>query len=301
MPPRLALDPDPHSPARARAWICLELTELNRPELIESAQLALSELVTNAILHAQTPIQVSVLADGDRVRIEVQDGSPRRPATRTATGDALDPATVGHGIHIVEALATEWGVRRDRHRGKVVWFSPMASQDRGRNLLTHGSSTPPDHRSSRQPSAVVTLMDVPVRPTMHVRARYRDLRRELVLMTLQDHQDLDSVAHRFTHAACEIDRAGRVSLSGSKALDKAFEQGKDRVDLAYRVPIEAAPLYARLGELLAEANAYCLARQFLTLAATEPEQALRGWLVGEFVHQLNGDEPVPWTGPTDLE
>jgi anti-sigma regulatory factor (Ser/Thr protein kinase) len=301
VPPHLALDPDPHSPARARAWIGLELTQLNRPELIESAQLALSELVTNAILHAQTPIQVSVLAHGDRVRIEVQDGSPRRPATRTATRDALDPPTVGRGIHIVDALATEWGVRRDRHRGKVVWFSPIASQDRSRPLLTNPSSTRRDHRSSQQPSAVVMLMDVPVRPTMYVRARYRDLRRELVLMTLQDDQDLDSVAQRLTHAANEIDRAGRVRLSGTKALDEAFEQGKDRVDLAYRVPVAAAPLYASLGELLAEANAYCLARRLLTLAATEPEQALRGWLVGEFVSQLNGDEPVPWTGPIDLD
>jgi anti-sigma regulatory factor (Ser/Thr protein kinase) len=298
--PHLALDPDPHSPARAREWICLELTQLNRPELIESAQLALSELVTNAILHAQTPIQVSVLAHGDRVRIEVQDGSPRRPATRPATRDALDPPTVGRGIHIVEALAAEWGVRRDRHQGKVVWFSPIASQDRSQPL-TNPSSTRREHRSSRQPSAVVTLIDVPVRPTMYVRARYRDLRRELVLMTLQDDQDLDSVAHRFTQAANEIDRAGRVRLSRSKALDEAFEQGKDQVDLAYRVPIAAAPLYASLGELLAEANAYCLARRLLTLAATEPEQALRGWLVGEFVNQLKGDEPVPWTGRIDLD
>ena len=301
MPPRLALDPDPHSPARARAWICLELTQLNRPELIESAQLALSELVTNAILHAQTPIQVSVLTHGDSVRIEVQDGSPRHPATRGTSRDLLDPPTVGRGIHIVEALATEWGVRRDRHRGKVVWFSPIASPDRGQPTLTDRTSARRDRRLPGQPSAVVTLTDVPVRPAMYVRARYRDLRRELVLVTLQDDQDPYTVAHRLTHTANEIDRAGRVNLSGSRALDQAFEQGKDQVDLAYRLPIAAAGLYAMLGDLLVEANAYCLARRLLTLAASEQELALRAWLVGEFVNQLNGVDPVPWTGSVDLE
>ena len=43
-----------------------------------------------------------------------------------------------------------------------------------------------------------------------------------------------------------------------------------------------------------------LDRRLLTLAATEQEQALRVWLVGEFVNQLDGGEPVPWTGPIDL-
>jgi anti-sigma regulatory factor (Ser/Thr protein kinase) len=300
VPPRLALDLDSQSPARARAWICLELTQLNRPELIESSQLALSELVTNAILHAQTPIQVSVLTHGDSVRIEVQDGSPRRPATRTQSRDGLEPATVGRGIHIVEALAAEWGVRRDR-QGKVVWFSPIASRELSQPLLTAHDSARRDRQLPGQSSAVVTLMDVPVRPTMYVRARYRDLRRELVLISLQNDQDLDTVAHRLTQAADEIDCAGRVSLSGSRALDEAFEQGKDRVDLAYRAPVDAAPLYAKLGELLAEANAYCLSRRFLTLAASEQEQAVRAWLVGEFVNQLKGADPVPWTGPIEVE
>jgi anti-sigma regulatory factor (Ser/Thr protein kinase) len=301
VPLRLSLDPEPHSPARARAWICLELTQLNRPELIESAQLALSELVTNAILHARTPIQVTVVPQGESVRIEVQDGSPRHPATRTESRDGLDPPTVGRGIHIVEAVATEWGVRRDRHQGKVVWFSPAASRERTQPLLTARASAGHAHRLPGQASAVVKLTDVPVRPTMYVRARYRDLRRELVLISLRSDHDLDTVAHQLTRVADEIDRARRVSLSGSRALDDAFEQGQDRVDLAYRAPVAAAPLYARLGELLMEANTYCLSRRLLTLAASEQEQALRAWLVGEFVNQLKGADPLPWTGPIELE
>jgi anti-sigma regulatory factor (Ser/Thr protein kinase) len=301
VPPRLALDPEPQSPARARAWICLELTELNRPELIESAQLALSELVTNAIIHAQTPILVSVCTQGDSVRIEVQDGSPCHPASRAQSRDGLDPPTVGRGIHLVDALATEWGVRRHRHQGKVVWFSPIASRERSQPRLTARTSARHDQRLPGSPSALVTLKDAPVRPTMYVRGRYRDLRRELVLISLQDDQDVDTVAHRLTRTADEIDRAGRVSLSGGKALDQAFDQGKDRVDLAYRAPVAAAPLYAQLGDLLVEANEYCLARRLLTLAATEQELALRAWLVGEFVNQLKGAERAPWTGPIELE
>src|SRR4029453_7923109 len=153
-------------------------------------------------------------------RIEVHDGSRRHPAALTQSRDGLDPPTVGRGIHIVEALATEWGVRRDRHWGKVVWFSPIASREGARPQLTTRTSTRHNHRLPDQSSAVVTLKDVPVRATMYLRARYRDLRRELVLVSLQGDQDLDAVAHRLTRAADDIDRAGRVNLSGSTALDE---------------------------------------------------------------------------------
>ncbi|MFF9373048.1 ATP-binding protein [Streptomyces griseoluteus] len=68
---------------------------------VETAQLIVSELVTNALRHAPGPalLRLSVL-DGT-LRIEVRDGSPVAPAVR-----APDPARVGqHGLEIVTALA----------------------------------------------------------------------------------------------------------------------------------------------------------------------------------------------------
>ena len=58
MSARLLLDPDPQSVRRARVWIGEELERLGRPDLVDSAELGISELVTNAILHADPPITV---------------------------------------------------------------------------------------------------------------------------------------------------------------------------------------------------------------------------------------------------
>ena len=84
--------------------------------LLADAQLLVSELVSNAVLHARTPITVSLALEGDRLRIEVLDG----------TDDPPEPAAVsvaapsGRGLMIVDRLADRWGTDT-RSKGKVVW------------------------------------------------------------------------------------------------------------------------------------------------------------------------------------
>ncbi|HSP38673.1 MAG TPA: ATP-binding protein [Frankiaceae bacterium] len=81
-----------------------------------------SELVTNAVLHARTPLEVSVTVTDDVVLICVGDGSqvtPGQPNGETPS----DGNENGRGIMLVRALADEWGVlpAETRH-GKAVWF-----------------------------------------------------------------------------------------------------------------------------------------------------------------------------------
>ncbi|MER8013954.1 ATP-binding protein [Streptomyces griseoluteus] len=67
----------------------------------ETAQLIVSELVTNALRHAPGPGLLRLSVFDGTLRIEVRDGSPVAPAVR-----APDPARVGqHGLEIVTALA----------------------------------------------------------------------------------------------------------------------------------------------------------------------------------------------------
>jgi anti-sigma regulatory factor (Ser/Thr protein kinase) len=83
----------------------------------EDAELLVSELATNAVLHAGTPMRVSVLRHGPHVRVEVRDNDPRRPG-----GNLPDPmAPGGRGIPLVKMLAWAWGVNSNE-RGKTVWF-----------------------------------------------------------------------------------------------------------------------------------------------------------------------------------
>ena len=74
-----------------------------------------SELATNALKHAETGFEVSVIVEGDAVRIEVQDGAG-------ALGLASDIArdTGGFGLRLVEHFSTEWGVEV-RGDDKAVW------------------------------------------------------------------------------------------------------------------------------------------------------------------------------------
>lgn len=76
-----------------------------------------SELVTNAILHARTEFSVKVTQNHTRIRVDVSDESSEIPAARP-----YDISEVtGRGLHIVEALTERWGFFRFPG-GKTVWF-----------------------------------------------------------------------------------------------------------------------------------------------------------------------------------
>ena len=85
--------------------------------VIELAELLVSELVTNAAVHARGTIGLTVHTDARGVRIEVEDPDRGRPVLRPASGDQVD----GRGLLLVDKLATDWGTER-RATHKVVWF-----------------------------------------------------------------------------------------------------------------------------------------------------------------------------------
>ncbi|MEV6053730.1 ATP-binding protein [Streptomyces sp. NPDC052107] len=95
------------------------------PHLVDDALLMVSELVTNAIVHARPPavLRLSwVLGDGGRtLRIEVSDAGPA-----FSTGgslDGVDPDEHGRGEAIVHALATRHGIRT--HLGGVTRWAEL--------------------------------------------------------------------------------------------------------------------------------------------------------------------------------
>ena len=105
------------SPRRARRFVREELEPRGVPtEVIDSAELVATELVTNSVMHARSEVIMTVECASHMVRLRVDDHSPVRPVVRNA---APDSAT-GRGLFIVEQLASRWGV--DLHRdGKTVW------------------------------------------------------------------------------------------------------------------------------------------------------------------------------------
>jgi anti-anti-sigma factor len=79
--------------------------------------LCISEVVTNAVLHAGTPKHLSIREDGPNLLVEVADGDPRMPVKRPH--DLTSPT--GRGLHFLDDLTVRWGCRPTED-GKVVWF-----------------------------------------------------------------------------------------------------------------------------------------------------------------------------------
>ena len=80
-------------------------------------ELLLSELVTNAVLHAASAPKVAIAVLHDRVHIEIVDHTRQSVAPREAGSDEEG----GRGLGIVEALAKAWGTT-PLPDGKIVWF-----------------------------------------------------------------------------------------------------------------------------------------------------------------------------------
>ena len=112
-------DPAPDQVAHARDTVVTALDAWGfRPDLYVA--LAVSELVTNAIVHGAGPVEVTVGADGDLVRNEVADEGGGRPAIRTGASDADAPG--GWGLQLVDQVADDWGTRHEDGR-TVVWIT----------------------------------------------------------------------------------------------------------------------------------------------------------------------------------
>lgn len=114
---RLALDPVPASAAAARRVVGDTLAQWGCDDLAEAGRLLVSELVTNAVLHARTAMTVVLRLRPNGVRIEVHDASPVAPVLRNYE----DGAMTGRGLALVAELSARWGVDRDGG-GKSVWF-----------------------------------------------------------------------------------------------------------------------------------------------------------------------------------
>ena len=89
-------------------------------ELTDTAVLCVSELVTNAVIHAQTPCTVRVLLEPDVLTTTVHDHGIRDPAGVEELDDHLQ--VHGRGLELVAALAARWGYELDAD-GTTVWFA----------------------------------------------------------------------------------------------------------------------------------------------------------------------------------
>jgi len=301
----LDLEPAPASVQRARRWVSEALTVLGRGDLVDSAELGVSELVTNAILHAAPPIAVRVRGTKAHPRVEVQDHSQHPPEINSEmTEDDHLLSTIGRGLGIVALYSATWGseIAAD---GKTVWFEPCADEgtagglpgevfDFAQLVERRLASAPPPAQLIR-----VRLLNMPVQVFAGFRVRYAELRRELALLAMAHGQEYP-VATELSDLFVQVEQERRQS-QGVGEIGDAIAAGRERVDLEYLVPSSAPETMSRMLEMLQQADEFCRDQKLLTLAASPQQVALQEWYLGEFARQAAGQEPTPWPGSLTVE
>jgi anti-sigma regulatory factor (Ser/Thr protein kinase) len=118
------LPPDHTAPSRGRQFVGSTMRGWGLEELVCDAELLVSELVTNAILHARSATTLTLRRDATCVRVEVCDDSAAPPRLRSYGPEAV----TGRGIFLVDRIAWRWGVTA-RAVGKCVWFELALGAD----------------------------------------------------------------------------------------------------------------------------------------------------------------------------
>jgi GAF domain-containing protein len=114
----LTLPPTGRSAATARRALEQVLGDTELTGVLDEALLLVTELVTNAVVHAGTEIELRIDTDPD-LHIEVVDRSPGSlPVVQPAPAETREG---GRGVFLLDALANEWGTRHFGG-GKSVWF-----------------------------------------------------------------------------------------------------------------------------------------------------------------------------------
>jgi hypothetical protein len=162
------------------------------------------------------------------------------------------------------------------------------------------ASPRPARPDDRNPLVTVDILGLPV--GLHARAAEHgeELQREFALIA-QGRERSDNrreMPQRLLSliATLQGNYSGFTTLQ-EDLLDRAIRSGQPTIDLTFEVPASAAEAAAALRALLDEADDYCReGKHLLTLATPSDLVAYRRWYLGEFVDQIGGAAPKPWSG-----
>lgn len=282
----LVLGAEADAVPRARAFVASLLPDESE-ERRTNAQLVVTELVTNALLHGEPPITLRVLGLSDRIRVEVEDGSRTLPITSPRRPDGM----TGRGLQLVGAVSTSWGVE-PRNNGKVVWAEVAelpVGLTTGEPLVDVDAFLAAWQDDPRQVERryTVRLGTVPTDLLLAAKAHSENLVRELLLIRAQGATRgvalpapmaalVTAVTEDFAEARGEIKR---------QALE-AVRRDEPFVELVLHLPLAAAEAGERYLAALEEADRHARAARMLTLAPPRSHQAFREWYVGSLVDQL---------------
>lgn len=294
--PPLTLGPGPKGVRDARRFVVDICRAIHREDLVECAELGVSELVTNAVLHGAAPIQVRVRGTAEHPRIEVRDASVERPVLPAAS--ALDPddllLTFGRGLAMVARASDAWGAEIERD-GKVVWFAPAShlSDDEGAQGVITSSGSEQRTAAASEDLVDVAVYGVPLSLYLGFQRHFRELRREVRLLAVA-HESSYPLAKTLSDLFGSLERQLHGGVDPAQ-LQRAAAQGSATVDLHVTMPASATTALQHFLEVLDLADEFCRAQRLLSLARTPEQRQFQQWLIGEYIRQAHGGSPVAWS------
>ena len=282
------LPPEATSAGRARRVLREVLEGSDNEDSLDNAQLAISEIVTNALVHAGTAMRLRVLTADEGFRVELTDGSTRLPSQR----DFGTSAPTGRGLLLVEELSTRWGAHAVPD-GKVVWFEISAEAGIEDVLLPPPSEVYEDHESS----VVVELHRMPLLMHQAWQEHAAAVLREVMLVRL------DAELSALEEHASASDALGllleqvpfpEIGVDPESVMTRATEPRVSMQRLLIEVPRESLPSFAALDVMLDEALHLAEDGELLS-PPTQPEiQAMRLWICDQVRRQAAGGRSSAW-------
>jgi PAS domain S-box-containing protein len=297
----LGLPGDPRSAREARVFVQRALESQGLGRWSDAACLAVSEMVTNAVLHAHTDLTLTVHVDSGGARVEVRDYSPVLPSPRHYD----EQATTGRGMDLVAAVTTTHGITPVPN-GKIVWFTVDDRADEGG---AWDDAVPAAPRLSAG-DLRVELRGLPTTLWLAAQQHHDALLRELALHRVGKERPTQDLA-----------RADRARALLAEQVDLAIERGRREgraqrvlperhpaptadvpitLDLTLQVTAEAASDFAVLQDVLDTAERLAEREALLARPGLPEVVAVRDWACDQVIAQLGGTSGTPWPG-TDAE
>lgn len=155
----------------------------------------------------------------------------------------------------------------------------------------------PTHGPSGHELVEIRILELPVAVAARAQEHAADLLREFTLIAARPPSgDGHELPGQLTQLVESLTRDyGGFTAEQEMLLADAITQGRESLDLVYRVPESVGDAVRHLGELLDRADGYCQAGEHLLTLATPPEALdYRRWYLGEFTRQLAGEAPLAW-------
>ena len=284
----------PASAGEARKLLRDALADPIYADQLDDAQLAVTEIVTNVVLHTDSDLVMTLRAEHGRVCVQIRDDSPVMPIERNHDAEA----TTGRGISLVRQVTSAYGAEALTCGSKIVWFviGPVQVPDSPWPFLDESVDHPPTATVPTQQGNAVQVLLPGAEPASWIAMveEGNALFREVKLF--QKEHPYEGIT------GSELALAELARSKALATIEAALSTSIEEVPGSFAIRLWVTPTEAEhfgvLGQVLHKAERLALSRRLLKEPSLPPNVALREWAIGQIISQFAGSPVEPWDDGT---